>query len=66
MEYPDHPGVLFSLACYESLGGRKEAALAHLQRAIEVDPSITGYVEGDSDLDAIRDLAGFPGSDLPV
>jgi tetratricopeptide (TPR) repeat protein len=65
-EHPDHSGILFSLACYESLGGRKEAALAHLQRAIEVDPSVAGWVEGDADLDNIRDLPGFPGSDHPV
>jgi len=43
LEYPDHPGVLYSLACYEALAGRREAALAHLRRASELDPDITRY-----------------------
>jgi tetratricopeptide (TPR) repeat protein len=59
-DYPDHPGVVYSLACYEALAGRSGAALAHLQRAIEIDPSIVRYVEGDSDLDSIRSMPGFP------
>lgn len=61
-EYPDHAGVLYSLACYEALGGRLDAALAHLQRAIEVDPANVRYIAGDSDLDPIRGMAGFPAS----
>ena len=60
VDYPDHPGILYSLACYEALDGRNAAALAHLQRAIEIDPIFAGYAEGDSDLDGIRNLPGFP------
>ncbi len=59
-DYPGHPGVLYSLACYEALDGRKDAALAHLQRAAEIDPSVAGWAADDTDLDSIRDLPGFP------
>ena len=59
-QHPDHGGALYSLACYEALGGRLEAALTHLQRAVEVDPAITRHIAGDSDLDPIRGMAGFP------
>jgi mannose-6-phosphate isomerase-like protein (cupin superfamily) len=67
VDHPDHPGILYSLACYKALDGRRGAALAHLQRAIEIDPIFAGYAEGDTDLDSIRDMPGFPkGSDRRV
>lgn len=60
LEHPEHPGILYALACYESLDGRREDALAHLQRAVEVDPSVAGWARDDADLDGIRDMPGFP------
>lgn len=59
-DFPGHGGVLYSLACYEALGGRPEAALAHLQQAVAADPAIARHAQGDADLDSIRGLAGFP------
>jgi len=59
-EFPDHPGMLYSLACYEALAGRREAALAHLRRAVELDPRLADYAGTDTDLDAIRDDPAFP------
>ena len=32
----------------------------YVQRAIDVDPAITGHIAGDSDLDPIRGMEGFP------
>jgi uncharacterized Ntn-hydrolase superfamily protein len=49
--------VLYNLACYESLDGRDDDALAHLRRAIELDPSYRQIAEHDSDFDPIRERA---------
>ena len=50
----------FGINAYEALAGRHEDALAHLTRALELDPSMTQYVEKDADFDSIRALSGFP------
>jgi tetratricopeptide (TPR) repeat protein len=54
-ERPDDPVVLYDAACFESLAGRREAALEHLRLALEGDPSLREYVADDPDLDPIRD-----------
>jgi quercetin dioxygenase-like cupin family protein len=59
-EHPGNAGMLYSLACYEALAGRREQALAHLQEAAAIDPGVAAHAAGDADLDAIRDLPGFP------
>ena len=46
--------VLYNLACYESLAGETDAALGHVRRAIELDPSHRALAAEDPDLDAIR------------
>ncbi len=53
--WPDDPMVLYNLACYESLAGRREEAVAHVGRALELDPSLEAMVEADTDFDPIRD-----------
>jgi hypothetical protein len=50
----------FNAACFESLTGHKEAAIAHLKRAIELDPQAREAARKDSDFDAIRDDPRFP------
>jgi uncharacterized Ntn-hydrolase superfamily protein len=47
--------VLYNLACYESLGGRADDAIAHLRRAIELDASYRELATGDADFDPIRE-----------
>jgi hypothetical protein len=54
-----YPFVFYNLACVESLSGRKDDAIAHLARAIELSEQFRGYAAGDSDFDAIRDEPGF-------
>jgi tetratricopeptide (TPR) repeat protein len=54
-----YPFVYYNLACVESLAGRKDAAIEHLGRAIELSEKFRGFAEGDSDFDAIRDEPGF-------
>jgi len=51
--------IYYNLACVESLAGRKDDAIAHLARAIELSEQFRGHAEGDSDFDALRDEPGF-------
>jgi uncharacterized Ntn-hydrolase superfamily protein len=48
------PLLLYNLACYESLAGRRDTALAHLRSAIAADASYRGLAAGDADFDPIR------------
>jgi tetratricopeptide (TPR) repeat protein len=58
--FPDNESVLYALGCYEALDGRPEAALAHVQRAAELNPSNATWAQTDKDLASIRELPGFP------
>ena len=58
--YPDHAGMLYSLACFEALGGRHDDALAYLTRAVELDAKVATWAADDDDLASIRELPGFP------
>jgi quercetin dioxygenase-like cupin family protein len=60
--FPDTPGMLYSLACYEALAGQGAEALTHLQRAVELRPACAEWAAEDDDLASIRGLPGFPGS----
>jgi uncharacterized Ntn-hydrolase superfamily protein len=51
----EEPMVLYNLACYESLAGRRDDALAHLRRAIELDESYRALAADDADFDPVRD-----------
>lgn len=46
--------LLYNLACYESLAGRTDDAVAHLRRAIALDGSFRALAAGDADFDPIR------------
>jgi tetratricopeptide (TPR) repeat protein len=54
--FPDNAGMLYSIACWESLAGHSDAAVAHLRRAIELDPRCTDWSKTDTDLDNVRSL----------
>ena len=60
LERPDHPALLYNLACMEARSGRHLDALLHLQRAVELEPKWAGYARRDSDFAAIRAEPGFP------
>ncbi|HJZ61150.1 MAG TPA: hypothetical protein VKD47_03225 [Miltoncostaeaceae bacterium] len=60
-DHPDNPSVLYNLACFESLGGWHEEAVAHLARAFELEPKTKAWAETDTDLDPIRDRPDYPG-----
>lgn len=57
---PDSAPLLYNLACFESRAGRSDDALAHLQRAVALEPKWAAAAAEDDDFDAIRALPGFP------
>ena len=60
---PDHPATLYNLACAEALSGRHDDAVAHLRRALELDPRAAEWAHGDDDFAALRDRPDWPLSD---
>jgi len=60
-EKPDHPALLYNLACMEARGGRPADALAHLRRAVELEPKWAAHAAKDTDFESIRDDPAFPG-----
>jgi tetratricopeptide (TPR) repeat protein len=52
-------GLLYNVACCESLAGRTEDALEDLRGAIEQSERFRAFAEGDSDFDPIRDEPAF-------
>ena len=59
-EQPEHPALLYNLACMEARGGRHLDALLHLQRAVALEPKWAEYAHKDSDFAAICAEPGFP------
>jgi tetratricopeptide (TPR) repeat protein len=59
-ERPEHPALLYNLACVESLAGRRVDALLHLGRSIELEPKWRDAAQKDPDFDAIRAEPGWP------
>jgi hypothetical protein len=57
--HPEYPGLLYNVACCESLAGRKGDAIEHLRLAIEKSDRTRSYLAGDSDLDPLRDEPEF-------
>lgn len=58
--HPDAGGLIYNLACAESRLGETDAALAHLERAIEIWPGFREAAAGDPDFEAVRDDPRFP------
>jgi Tetratricopeptide repeat len=58
-EFPDDPGVLYNLACAESMTGRGDEAIVHLRRSAEQSERHRDAARTDTDLDAIRDRPDF-------
>jgi tetratricopeptide (TPR) repeat protein len=56
---PPYGGLLYNLACCESLAGRKTDALEHLRLSIDKSERFRDFAKDDTDLDPIRDEPGF-------
>jgi hypothetical protein len=57
--HPEYGGVLYNVACCESLAGRPADAIEHLRLAIDRSEQFRSYAESDSDFDPIRNEPGF-------
>ena len=57
--HPQYAGLLYNLACFESLAGLTADALDHLGLAIDLSDQCRSYAKGDSDFDPIRDELAF-------
>lgn len=60
VEWPQQGQLNYQLACFHALAGRRDAALSHLAIAVANDPRALEWLEGDRDLDSIRDDPAFP------
>jgi quercetin dioxygenase-like cupin family protein len=58
-ENPGYAGLLYNVACCESLAGRTADAIEHLRGAIERSERFRSFAAGDSDFDPIRDEPAF-------
>ena len=56
---PPYSLLFYNVACCESLAGRKDDAIAHLGRAIELSDRARSFAQSDSDLDPIREDPRF-------
>ena len=56
----EDPGLLYNLACMESLSGHHDDAIGHLREAVEAEERFRELAQSDSDLDAIRERPDFP------
>jgi hypothetical protein len=59
MAHPEYAGLLYNVACCESLAGQKTDALEHLRGAIEQSERFRAFAAGDSDFDAIKEEPAF-------
>jgi tetratricopeptide (TPR) repeat protein len=57
--HPEYPGLLYNVACCESLAGRTADAIEHLRRAIERADRFRSLAAGDSDFDPAREDPAF-------
>lgn len=57
--HPDHPALLYNLACYEALADRRDDALEHLAHAVELNPRFREFAEQDSDFAPLREDPRF-------
>jgi quercetin dioxygenase-like cupin family protein len=59
--HPEHPMLHYQRACWEALGGQREAALADLRRAVELGGErYREFARTDADFDSLRSEPEFP------
>lgn len=57
--HPEYPGLLYNVACCESLAGRTADAIEHLRRAIERADQYRSLASSDPDFDPAREDPAF-------
>jgi tetratricopeptide (TPR) repeat protein len=58
--HPNHRMLLYRLACWEALAGRKDDAIEHLAQAIAQNDSIREWAHAEDAFASIRDDSRFP------
>jgi tetratricopeptide (TPR) repeat protein len=58
-QHPQYAGLLYNVACCESLAGRTADAIEHLRGAIQRSERFRSFAAGDSDFDPIREEPEF-------
>ncbi|MBX2796755.1 MAG: hypothetical protein KTR31_03770 [Myxococcales bacterium] len=53
------PDLIYNQACAHAVAGRAEAAVASLQRAVDLDPTQAADARADTDFDAMREHPNF-------
>lgn len=56
---PEEALIHYNLACYQSLSGRKDAALASLSQALRLNANLRDNIEDETDFDPIRNDPDF-------
>jgi Flp pilus assembly protein TadD len=56
---PEEPLIHYNLACYWTLAGGKRQALGYLERALALDASYRGLIDGETDFDSLRSDPDF-------
>ncbi|MGK2962293.1 MAG: protein kinase domain-containing protein [Gemmatimonadaceae bacterium] len=51
---PQHPVMLYNIACFHAVAGRVDLAIDHLERAMELGFHHRDWVMSDSDLESVR------------
>jgi hypothetical protein len=57
--WPESPSIYYEIGCWEAVQGDHEAALAALRTALEREPRLRQYLEGDEDLESLRSKPAF-------
>jgi len=57
--HPESASLHFNLACLDAVGGRRDAALASLRKALELKPEMSDSARGDQDFASLRDDPEF-------
>jgi tetratricopeptide (TPR) repeat protein len=57
--HPQYANLFYNVACCESLAGRKDDAIGHLRRAVDMSDTLRKLAKDDSDFDPIREEPAF-------
>jgi uncharacterized Ntn-hydrolase superfamily protein len=57
--FGDDATILYDLACYEALAGRRDDAVAHLRRSLELEPAYREMAAGDTDFASLAEASEF-------
>jgi quercetin dioxygenase-like cupin family protein len=57
--HPESASLYYHLACLDAIQGERDAALASLRKAVELQPEAAEWASGDEDFESLRDDPEF-------